>query len=182
MTEPINNTVQTRFGKATGRAVLVLGNLGMWIAGVTLCLMMLLATADVICRYLLRRSIVSDHDVTELMMVVAIFLGLAYTASVKGHVHVDLVISKLSRHAQTVLDSITSFFSIVIFATIAWRLGMNAWSSFIRGGVTPTVGIPISPFLYLASIGCALLCAQLLVDFYDSLLRVVGKREVNNRK
>jgi len=178
----MNNTIKTRFGETMRRTILLLGNLGMWIAGVTLCLMMLLATADVICRHLLRRSMASAHDVTELMMVVAIFLGLAYTASVKGHVQVDLVISKLSRHAQTVLESITSFFSIVISATLAWCLGMNAWSSFIRGGVTPTVGIPISPFLYLASIGCALLCAQLLVDFYDSLLRAVGKRKVINRK
>ena len=131
----------------------------MWIAGITLCLMMLLTAADVVCRYIFGRSIASAHDLIELMMVVVIFLGLSYTASVKGHVQVDLITSKLSKRTQSVLDSITSLLSVVVFATIAWRFGMNAWSSFTRGGATPTVEIPLSPFLFIACVGCALLCA-----------------------
>ena len=103
------------------KGIFALSNLGKWVAGITLGLSMLLTTADVVWRYFLNHSIVAAHDVTELMMVVVVFLGLAYTASVKGHIRVDLLISKLSERAQAILDSITTIFSIVIFAVMAWR-------------------------------------------------------------
>ena len=164
------------------RAVSLLVEWSKWVAAVTLGLMMFLTTADVVGRYLFKRAIVAAHDVTELMMVVVIFLGLAYTASVKGHVSVDVLTSRFPSPTRTVLDKIMSLLSIVVFATIAWRLGSNAWSSYRLGAGTPTVGIPISPFLFLASIGCTLLCVQLLIDLFESQAREKRKTELGDDK
>ena len=176
--EPISlgNTMLVKLGKTIEKAVFVSCNLGKWVAGITLGLAMLLTTADVVWRYFFNHSIVAAHDVTELMMVVVVFLGLAYTASVKGHIRVNVVLSRLSERARAILDSITAIFSIAIFAVMAWRLGMHAWHSIIRGESTPTVRIPIGPFLSLAAVGCAMLCAQLLVQLYISLARAARKQ------
>ena len=167
-----------KFGVSTRKAVEASANLGRWVAAIVLGMMMLLTAADVVGRYFFNRSIVAAHDVTELMMVAVIFLGLAYTATIKGHIRVEVVISKLSKHTQSILDTITSIFSAGVFGAIAWRLGVHSWSSFTRGEGTPTVGITIAPFLCLAAIGAAMLCAQLLVEFCDSMRRAIAKTAV----
>ena len=169
-------TLLAKAGKAIEEPVFALCGLGKWVAGVTLGLAMFLTTADVVWRYFLNHSIVAAHDVTELMMVVVVFLGLAYTASAKGHIRVDVLISRLSKRTQAILDSITGIFSIAVFALMAWRLGMHAWHSFVRGEGTATVKIPIAPFLSLAAIGCAMLCVQLLVELCISLEQAARKQ------
>ena len=53
---------------------------------------MLLTTFDVAGRYLFHAPILGVFEVTEFMLVCVVFLSLAYTQSLKGHIEVDILV------------------------------------------------------------------------------------------
>jgi len=85
-----------------------------------LFLLMLLTSADVLLRYLFNSPITGTFELTELTMIVTIFFALSYTASRGGHIRVELIVDRLNRRSQAVIDSVTSLFSLVIVSLIIW--------------------------------------------------------------
>ncbi len=148
------------------KIILIWNRIGIWIAGITLFFMMLLTAVDVCARYLFNHAILGSHDITELMMVIIIFLALSDTASSGGHIRVEVVTSHLSLKTQQILKMVTSLPSGVVAGIFAWRLGANALDSFQHMEAMPVLQIPIAPFLALSAIGCGMLSVTLMVEFY----------------
>src|SRR3990172_7397770 len=69
--------------------------------------MMLVTVVDVILRYFFESGVEGNIELVSLALLMVIFSGLAYTASLKGHVRVDLVVSHLRPRTRAVLESIT---------------------------------------------------------------------------
>ena len=136
--------------------------------------MTLLVAADVVGRYVFQNPLTGSTDLIELMLVFLVFFGLAYCAAVDGHVSVDVVYSRLPRRVQRNLDKITSAASVIIFALMAWRMGLRAWDNAQdpEGFVTSMLLIPHWPFMFLAALGALLLFVQLIINFIHSLTRV----------
>jgi TRAP-type C4-dicarboxylate transport system permease small subunit len=151
--------------------------IGIWIAGITLFLMMLLTAVDVCARYLFNHAILGSHDITELMMVIIIFMALSDTASSGGHICVEVVTSHLSAKVQQILKVVISLPCGVVAGIFAWRLGANAFESFQHMEAMPVLQIPIAPFLALSAIGCGMLSVTFMVEFY--VLISIAKLGVN---
>ena len=83
--------------------------------------MMLLTVSDVFLRYAFRRPIFGSTEITEIMIVMLGFLGLAWCAVKGGHLKVDLLMSRFSPRLQAIFDSFTYFAGLVICIIIAWR-------------------------------------------------------------
>ncbi len=145
---------------------------------VVLFLMMVLVFSDVFGRYVLNRPITGAGDVIEQMMVLMIFLALAYATVKKSHVIVEVVISRLSSARRTILNCVTSFASLVIAALITWKLGARAWTLLLEMGgyteCTMTLEMPIGPFVMIAAVGFLFLCLELAVDFCTYLAQAAG--------
>jgi TRAP-type C4-dicarboxylate transport system permease small subunit len=141
------------------------------VSAVCVFLMMVLTFVDVSGRYLFKRPITGAGDITELLMILAVFLAMAYTQVMKGHVAVEVLVSKLSMRKQVILDAITSFLSGVIVVLISARLCVRAWVSFVNPYTykSVTIGIPLWPFILIAAIGCLILCLCLLLNFFNCL-------------
>lgn len=139
------------------------------IATVTLVFMMLLVIVDVIGRYILKRPITGSTDIIELMLVIIVFFTLAYTASQKGHVSVDVVYSRLSKAIRKTLDRITYAASLFIVVIITWRMFLRAWDSALAdpGPATSMLLIPEAPFMFIAAFGVFLLFMQFLLQFFQ---------------
>ena len=69
--------------------------------------MVLTTVVDVFLRYLFNSPILGSYELTEFMMAILVFGSVAYTMVVKGHVTVDLVITRLPARAQAILECIT---------------------------------------------------------------------------
>jgi TRAP-type C4-dicarboxylate transport system permease small subunit len=147
---------------------------------VLLFLMMLLVTGDVVGRYCLNRPITGAIDVVEQMLVLMVFLALAYATAQKSHVIVNVVISRLSEKPRTILNCTTSFASLVIAALITWQMGARAWAllfqMFQMTQRTMTLLWPIGPFAMVAAVGAFFLCLELTVDFCTNLAQAAGRR------
>ena len=146
-------------------------------AGVVLCSMVLLVTADIVGRFALR-PVKGSIDLGSLMLVLIFFWSVAYTQLVKGHVRTGLVIERLSTHTQVILDSVTSFLSAGIVGFMSWQLGNRAWLIMISskpGPLTDLLNIPELPFKFMAFLGSLMLFLVLLIDLSHSLAQAVGK-------
>ena len=138
-------------------------------------MMMFLITGDVSLRYLFNRPIKGSVELIELMMVVLVFLAVAYTASQKGNVAIELMVARLPQRAQAIIDIITHSLSLGLVSLIIWQSVVRANYLWLHEHVSWTLSIPIYPFVFLIAFGCALLAIVLLANLLDSLDRAVRK-------
>lgn len=157
--------------RAVRPAVTVLNGAGLGV----LAAMMVLTAGDVILRYVFNRPIIGSFDLTEYMMAVAVSFGLAYCALLKGHVRVDLFVSRFPERAQAVIDSITGLLSIFLFSMITWQSFVYMKLLFDSGLKSMVLLMPRFPFAGLVCLGSAFLTVVLVADFLEFLSRAVRK-------
>lgn len=136
---------------------------------VVLALMVLLVTLDVVLRYFFNRPIKGSYELIEFMMVLVVFLGLAYTQTKKGHVSITLFTGKLSPGQLAVIRSITYLLCIIIFSLITWRGIVQAEALRVNGTSSDLLFIPTFPFMWIVVIASVLLGLVFLGDFFKSV-------------
>lgn len=145
------------------------------LAQVILALMVLLTVTDVCLRYIFNNPITGSYELTEFMMVVLVFASVGFTQSVKDHVSVDLVVTKLPDRVRALLEAITCLLAFGLFALAAWRNVLHTGTTWERHDVSAELFIPVSPFVLFVALGLAVLSLVLLVQFFQSLARVLKK-------
>lgn len=150
-----------------------------WLSLITLFLMMLFITTDVVGRYLFKSPITGSIDFITVMMVILVFPCFGYVTSENGHVRTDILYDRLSKRGQGVFDIINSLFSIVLIVLITWQLGARAWSiiQYPPGISTSYFQWPHLPFICLAAAGCALMSLELFLWFFHSVNRALGREK-----
>ena len=124
---------------------------------VILALMVILISLDVVLRYFFNRPIKGSYELIEFMMVLVVFLGLAYTQVRKGHVSITLFTGKLSPGQLSVILSITYLLCIIIFSLITWRGILQAEALRVNGTSSDLLFIPNFPFMWIVVIASVLL-------------------------
>jgi TRAP-type C4-dicarboxylate transport system permease small subunit len=90
------------------------------IAAILLVGMTFLVGTDITLRYLFYRPLGWVKEVSEYILVVLGFLVAAWILKDDGHVKMDLVLSNVSPRAQTMMNIITSFISVIVVLIITW--------------------------------------------------------------
>jgi TRAP-type transport system small permease protein len=142
-----------------------------WIAGATVVGLMLMTVADVVGRRFFGSPVRGSVELTQLAMVVMIYLGFAYAENHGDHISVDIVYLRLRRWLQLVITALTSVFGIAVIGLLAYRLYL--YSGVLAGGgyTTPTRGISQAPFALIAVGGAALFA----VAMADSAIGALGR-------
>ena len=144
-------------------------------AQIILALMVLLTVTDVCLRYIFNNPITGSYELTEFMMAVLVFASVGFTQSVKDHVSVDLVVTKLPDRVRALLEAITCLLASGLFALAAWRNVLHTGTTWERHDVSAELFIPVSPFVLFVALGLAVLSLVLLVQFLQSLARALKK-------
>jgi TRAP-type C4-dicarboxylate transport system permease small subunit len=143
------------------------------IATVVLGAMVLLTVSDVFLRYVFRRPILGTTELTECMMVLLIFLALAWCGAQGGHLQVDLVLTHLPKRVQAVIDSITSSVGFALVAIIAWRSVVEARAMQDLGIVGSLLNMPVYPFYYVMAAGFIMLCIVIAAQTIQNIGKAV---------
>jgi TRAP-type C4-dicarboxylate transport system permease small subunit len=138
-------------------------------------MMMLLITMDVFLRYSFNRPVKGSFELVEFMMAVVICLGMAYTGVQKGHVAVELLVSRFSPRVQALIDSFNWLVSMGLFLLISWKAVAQARVVGVSGLASSVLHVPVFPFLLVLAFGSGFLCLVFLVNFIDSVSRVMRK-------
>lgn len=145
-----------------------------WVAAGGVVAMMVLTTADVIGRSF-RRPIPGTFEIIGFLCVVVVAFAIAYTQILRGHISVEIVVSRLPQRAQGIIGSIMCLLGLSLFILLAWQsigLARDVW---VSGWVSPTEKIPFFPFIYGIALACVPICLVLLVEFLKSLAKAVRK-------
>ena len=160
------------FSKIVGALSSVLARLG----ALALFTIVILTSVDVACRYILKSSIVGALELTEFLVLIVIFSFLGYTQAQKGHISVDLVVSRLPSRAQTWIEIFNHTVCLLLMALIAWMGYQRALELMEIGDNSPNLAIPKYPFAIFLSIGCAVMCIEFAKDLWR-LLSSLRERE-----
>ncbi len=123
------------------KAVSLLDNIGVFsrwmnaIGSVVIFAMISLTFVDVIMRYVFSRPISAAFEITEVLLIIAVFLTVAHTHNQKGHITVDIFSARLGKGGFWVLDFITNLLGTGMFAIIIWRTLVQTLD-FLNSGAT----------------------------------------------
>jgi TRAP-type C4-dicarboxylate transport system permease small subunit len=148
------------------QAIRILNSLGM----VILVIMVLLLVADIILRRVFNNPLPWSLEVVKIMLVVIVFFAVAYCGTRGGHISIDVLTSRFPPKARAILYPIISFFGVGLFAFIAWGSSTHAMRLWETHRVTGILPIPIYPFVFVVTLGSALLALVLLIEFVDSII------------
>lgn len=145
-----------------------------WLAGGAMILMMLVSVINMVLRAS-SRPFGGAAEIVGWLAALTAALALGNTQINRGHVTIDLLMSKFSRRVRAVVDSMVSFISMVLSLLAAWQLTMNALDMWQRGSVSETMHVAYFPFIYAVAFGFLGLALALLVDGIKSLIEAVEK-------
>lgn len=147
------------------------------VGGVTLFVMTILVTADVVSRTLANRPLPATLEVTLTLMVFIVFLGLAYTQVRKIHLRLDFIYRKLSPGGQAVMDIFTLLIGIFVVSIIGWESCGQAWDAWSTGEYMEGIWkIPYFPSKIGLALGVFLLWFQYILDLIQSVSRLLSIR------
>ena len=143
-----------------------------WGAGWSLVGMMCLTCADILLR-LFRRPIPGTYEIVGFLGAVVAGLAMAQTTLERGHVAVQVMVTRFSPRVQEIIYLITNLLSLLLFALIAWEAVRYGSDFRASGQVSLTLRMPFYPVVYGIALSAAVVCLVLVVD----ILQVVTKRE-----
>jgi TRAP-type transport system small permease protein len=138
-------------------------------AGAALVGLLALVLFDVVMRYALRLPFLGAYEMSELLMVVIVFLALPYCAATGGHVAVDVLAPLLDRPGLRWLNALLHLAGAALMAVIAWQTTLYAMSSMARGEATNMLRIAKYPFELVTAASAAVFAIVLLVQAWRTL-------------
>ncbi len=159
----------SRIDALTARATVWLVRAG----AAALTIMMLLTFLNVTGRKFLNSPIVGAVEMTELLMGLIVFFGIAHTTYSRSHVTVDIITSHLPGRTRQALALVAQILSTTFAAVVSWRLWIVANESLSDNLLTQVWELPVYPVAYLMAAGSTLMVLVLLVQIVRSLLRLV---------
>ena len=147
-----------------------LGYLGM----IFLIGLMAMVVFEVVARYVFNRPMHGYIDIMEMMMVLLVFLTLAYCQREGGHIRMEIFMTRVLRGGRRyhlveffhLLISLAGFGIIALFAVVETLHAREV------GDSTMTIYLPTWPVRLLAATGAIFLCLRFILQMVQSLREV----------
>jgi len=126
-----------------------------FVAGASICGMILVTCADIIGRAF-GSQLPGAYDIVKLLSVLTIACGLPYTTAVKGHVAVEYFFHKMPTRLRTIVDTGNRLLLISLFTGICWNSAKYGIALYRTGEVTLTIQLPVFWVPFVISLSCAI--------------------------
>lgn len=138
----------------------VLAQLGGWL----LSILMFLLLIDFISRDMYR-PVPGVGEVSVFVLIAVVYLGIPYCEQIKGHVRVDLIISRLKPRLRGVINLFDYFLLLLIIGIVLYAVGQSALYSYhTKEAVTGLIPLPVYPVKFVIVIGLMFYWIQLLLN------------------
>lgn len=115
-----------------------------WVAMVFMAILMFGVTADVAARAIYGQSVPGLFEMSELSMVMVVFLGLGWTLRDDAHIRVTMLTDRLAPRPRRLAGALAWLCAALVFLLLAWPSTQEAAYSFsIREFRWGVVQIPI---------------------------------------
>jgi TRAP-type C4-dicarboxylate transport system permease small subunit len=100
--------------------------------------------------------------------------ALAQTTIERGHVAVQVVVTRFSPRSQEIIYLITHLLSIFLFALLAWECVRYGNDFRASGEVSLTLRMPFYPVVYGIAFSAVIVCLVLFVDILQVMTKKAG--------
>src|SRR5512145_3570352 len=150
------------------RLAALLRKLLMIAGGAALLALVLLATSNVAFR-ILRVPASGTYEVVSFLGAIVTAGALGYTQKRKDHIVVDILSDKFPAPVKRILDGVSHAVTLVLFSIVSWQT--FAWGRRLMesGELSETLKVAYYPFVFLVSLGFAVLALTLLLDLLETV-------------
>jgi TRAP-type C4-dicarboxylate transport system permease small subunit len=139
------------------------------IAQVFVLILMLITVANIVGRFL-GFPMVGAIELSLLLLVFIVFLGLAYTQYQNGHVRVEIVVDWLSGGTREVVEIIALIISLAILCVMLWQTGLEGFTAFQVKTYQPgLISFPTWPGKLIIPIGLLFFVIQVIIQILERL-------------
>ena len=140
------------------------------ISAVLILFIMIVTVVDVVLRYIFKAPLKGAYEFSEIFFLSSVFLGTAYTQLCRGHVKVDLLVSRLSSKVNLILEICMLLIALPICGLLTWQGAEAFLKSFSTGEYRwGLMKMPLWPARLMIPVGVCALClmiiGELLVNF-----------------
>lgn len=135
-------------------------------------LMMVVTCIDVVGAKIFLRPLPGAFDFTVLGQLISSAFAAAFVLVLGMHVKVDFFAARFPKNAQTAMNIIVHFLSLILFILIMWRLTLYGSELRVSREVSSEIRIPLYPFAYMIAFATIPVCLLLVVRFLRSLAEV----------
>lgn len=146
------------------------------VAQAVLAFVMLIIVANVISR-IWWKPVPGTVELVEMSGAVLLALAVAYTAIMKGHIMVGVLVERFPPRTQAAVDFVVSAIALVFSFLLARETVVFAARMMQRGYTTGHLLLPIAPSIYLVAFGFAMLSLVLLRDMLKAVMIVIKGSE-----
>ena len=114
-----------------------------WVAGVALLGILFLTVADITGRSAFNNPVPGTVEVTSLVLVIVVFLGVAHSEDMGDHISVDLIYVRVGDRAKAVLDVISDVLSVAVLGLLAFQLWQFTERQLESGASSPVLRWPV---------------------------------------
>lgn len=133
--------------------------------------MMLLNVGDVLLNKITNKNILGAYEITQRLLMCAVFSSFAYAQSKKAHINMTIIIEKLPRPIRFILFSLMSVLSVVAAGAMTWAAYVQTLDCINKGYVTEVLYIPLWPFYVVMTIAMAIFTITII---YDTILYIIA--------
>ncbi len=124
-----------------------------YVAGLALVFLLALTVSDITGRTGFNNPVPGTVEVTSLVLVVVVFLGLAHSEDMGDHISVDLLYVRVGTRFKAVLDVFADIVSLAVIGLMAYQLYRFTLRQQDSGAESPVLEWPVWPFVVIAALG-----------------------------
>ena len=136
--------------------------------GVSLLALTLLATMNVALR-IFQVPVGGTYEVVSFLGAIVTAGALGYTQKRKDHIVVDILSEKFPAPVKRALDRVSYAILLVFFSIVSWQTFVYGKRLLRTGELSETLKIAYYPFVFLVSLGFAVLALTILLDLIETV-------------
>jgi C4-dicarboxylate transporter, DctQ subunit len=148
------------------------------ISGFGIFALMIIGVAQVLGRKLFNFPIHGYIDMVEIMMSFLVFMGLAYTERLGGHIRMEIFVTLMPKRMLWMFELLSVIIALFVVAVLTYYTGTHAWRSWSSGDSTMDAQIVLWPSKLIVSASLALLFLRLLVELWGYLRLVADPHAI----
>ena len=155
-----------------GNIVYKIGNVVGIISMIGVALLVILNTCDVVYYKLFAANILGAYEISQNILMVAVFAAFGYAQIHKSHIHMTLLINALPGRAKFIPFFLTGVISCATGAYCTYSTVYRGISQMNSNALSDILHYPLYPFYFLEAIAMAVFVLVLIYDTVLSLLAI----------
>jgi len=136
------------------------------LGGITIFLLVLLATTNVLGRWLFSLPIDGYVDWIEQAMAFIAFLGIAYTKRLGGHIRMDIVVGQLHGRVLWFVELVSVVIMLLVTLVLIYGSYLHFWRAYSIGDSSLDIDLPTWPAKLVVPFALSILALRLVLQLW----------------